>query len=162
MSFREKHLWISLIASTGVWGVYFWSVGTRVARGELRVDGFAGDVGGLFVICLIGVVVLEVVLTLLATATTRKVDRTSRDERELGAALKGSHVALMALTTLVMMLALMVYLAGLIGGNLVEGRAVHTTDVNAMVLLANVLVACLVLAEAIRAGVTLALLRGLR
>lgn len=162
MSFREKHLWISVIGAVGVWGFYFWSVGTRVARGELREDGFAGDVGGLFLICLVGVVVLEVVLTLIATATTRKVDKTSRDEREISAALKGSHVALMALTALVMTMALLVYLGGLVGGNLVEGRAVYTTDVNAMVLLANVLVACLVLAETIRAGVTLALLKGLR
>jgi hypothetical protein len=68
----------------------------------------------------------------------------------------------MALTALVMTMALLVYLGGLVGGNLVEARSVYTTDVNAMVLLANVLVACLVLAETIRAGVTLVLLRGLR
>ncbi|MBB5744654.1 hypothetical protein [Brevundimonas variabilis] len=162
MSFREKHLWISIIGAVGVWGFYFWSVGTRVARGELRADDFAGDIGGLFFLCLVGVVVLEIVLTLIATATTSKVDKTSRDEREIGAALKGSHVALMTLTALIMVLALLVYLGGLVGGNLVEGRAGYTTDVNAMVLLANVLVACLVLAETIRAGVTLALLKGLR
>ncbi|PZO02927.1 MAG: hypothetical protein DCF28_08030 [Alphaproteobacteria bacterium] len=162
MSFREKHLWISIIGAVGVWGFYFWSVGTRVARGELTADGFAGDVGGLFFICLVGVVVLEIVLTFIAIATTSKVDKTSRDEREISAALKGSHVALMSLITLIITLALLVYLGGLVGGNLVEGRSAYTTDVNAMVLLANALVACLVLAEAIRAGVTLVLLRGLR
>lgn len=59
-------------------------------------------------------------------------------------------------------LAVLVYFAGLIGGNLVEGRRAYTTDVNAMVLLANVLIACVVIAEALRAGVTLGMLRGLR
>ena len=162
MSFREKHLWISLIAAVGVWGFYFWSVGARVAAGDLTTDAFAGDVGGLFAVCLIVVVVLEVALTVLATVTTSKTDKTTRDEHEVAAALKGSHVALMALTALVMILAIAVYFAGLIGGNLVEGRNAYTTDVNAMVLLANILVACLVLTETIRAGVTLVLLRGLR
>lgn len=162
MSFRQKHLWISLIGAFGVWGFYFWSVGARVWRGGLTQDDFAGDVGGLFALCLVGMVGLEVVLTLLATATTSKVDKTGRDEREIGAALKGSHVALMAVIAMIGSLAVIVYFLGLIGGNLVEGRAAYTTDVNAMVLLANVLVASLVVAEAVRAGVTLALLRGLR
>lgn len=162
MSFREKHLWISLIASVGVWGFYFWSVGARVAAGGLTSEGFAGDVGGLFALCLVGVVLLEVVLTLVATATTSRAEKTGRDEREIHAALKGSHVALMALTALVMMLAIAVYFAGLVGGALVEWRAAHTTDVNAMVLLANGLVACLVLSEMVRAAVTLMLLKGLR
>lgn len=162
MSFREKHLWISIVGALAVWGVYFWSVGARVWAGGLTVDAFAGDVGGLFAVCLIIVVLLEVALTLLATATTARSDKTSRDEREIAAALRGSHVALMALASLIALLAVVVYFAGLVGGNLVEGRGAYTTDVNAMVLLANVLVACLVLTETIRAGVTLILLRGLR
>lgn len=162
MSFREKHLWISLIAAVCVWGWYFWHLGSQVAAGSLTRADFAGHMGGVFAVCLVGVAVLEVVLTLIATATTSKIDKTNRDEREIAAALKGSHVALMAMIALVMSLAVAVYFAGLIGGNLVEGRSAYTTDVNAMVLLANVLVACVVIAESIRAGVTLALLKGLR
>ncbi len=36
MSFREKHLWISIVASVGVWGWYFWIVGSAVAAGARR------------------------------------------------------------------------------------------------------------------------------
>lgn len=162
MSFREKHLWISLIAAFGVWGAYFWHLGAQVANGALTRTDFAAHMGGVFALCLIGVVLLEIVLTFIAQATTSRIDKTRRDEREIAAALKGSHVALMALIALVVSLAVLVYFAGLIGGNLVEGRGAYTTDVNAMVLLANVLIACVVIAEALRAGVTLGLLRGLR
>lgn len=161
MSFREKHLWISLVAGLGVWGVYFWHLGQQVAAGRLEGEGLAVHMGWVFVLCLVAVVLLEGVLTFLASATTRKIDKTDREEREIQAALKASHVALMVLIGLVMSLALLVCLGGLIGGDLVEARR-GVTDVNAMVLLANALVACLVVAEAVRAGVTLGLLRALR
>ena len=162
MSFREKHLWISVIATLGVWGFYFWSLGAWIADGALTRPGLAGQAGGLFALCVIVVAVLEVVLTFVAQATTSKIDKTTRDEREITAALRASHVSLMVLIALVFCLAIAVYFAGLIGGNLVEGRTAYTTDVNAMVLLANVLVACVVVSETIRSGLTLALLRGLR
>jgi len=52
-----------------------------------------------------------------------------------------------------------VYFVGLIGGNLLVGWQTLVTDVNAMIVLANVLIACAILAEMARAAVTLALLR---
>ncbi len=162
MSFREKHLWISIVATIGVWGFYFWSLVQSVMAGRLTDERFTADISVLFMACLVVVVLVEVILTFIATATTPKIERKTRDERELLAALKGSHVALMALITLMFSVAMAAYFAGVVDDNVIGGRAGFSTDGNAMILLANVLVACLVLSEMVRAGVTLALLRGLR
>lgn len=162
MSFREKHLWISIIAALGVWGFYFWHLFTRVADGGLTDSGFAPAVSGLFVGSLVLVVVIEVVLSLLATASTPRAERNTRDERELLASLKASHVALMFLLGLVSTVAMAVYFTGWIGGEGLARIRTTATDVNIVILLANILVASGVLTEIVRAGLTLALLRKLR
>ena len=162
MSFREKHLWISIVASVGVWGWYFWFLIRHVMAGRLVNDHFTGDVSLAFMGCLVLVALIEVVLTFIATATTPKDERKTRDEREIVAALKASHIALMALIALVFCAAMAAYFAGLFDDNFVGGSAVYSVDGNLVVLFANVLLACIVIAEVIRAGVTLMLLRGLR
>ena len=162
MSFREKHLWISIVASVGVWGWYFWFLIRHVMDGRLVNDHFTSDVSLAFMGCLVLVVVIEAVLTIIATLTTPKHEQKTRDEREIHAALKASHVALMALIALVFCVSMAAYFAGLIDDNLVGGAAVFRVDGNLMVLVANVLLACVVIAEVIRAAVTLALLRALR
>ena len=162
MSFREKHLWISIVASVGVWGWYFWFLIRHVMDGRLVNDHFTGDVSLAFMGCLVLVVAIEAVLTIIATLTTPKHEQKTRDEREIHAALKASHVALMALIGLVFCVSMGAYFAGLIDDNLVSGAAVFRVDGNLMVLVANILLACLVIAELIRAGVTLMLLRALR
>ena len=162
MSFREKHLWISIVASLGVWGWYFWFLIRHVMDGRLVNDHFTSDVSLAFMGCLVLVVVIEAVLTIIATLTTPKHEQKTRDEREIHAALKASHVALMALIGLVFCVSMGAYFAGLVDDNLVGGAAVFRVDGNLMVLVANILLACLVIAELIRAGVTLMLLRALR
>jgi len=162
MSFREKHLWISIVASVGVWGWYFWFLIRHVMDGRLVNDHFTGDVSLAFMGCLVLVVAIEAVLTIIATLTTPKHEQKTRDEREIHAALKASHVALMALIGLVFCVSMGAYFSGLIDDNLVGGAAVFRVDGNLMVLVANILLACLVIAELIRAGVTLMLLRALR
>ena len=162
MSFREKHLWISIVASVGVWGWYFWFLIRHVMDGRLVNDHFTGDVSLAFMGCLVLVVAIEAMLTIIATLTTPKHEQKTRDEREIHAALKASHVALMALIGLVFCVSMGAYFAGLIDDNLVGGAAVFRVDGNLMVLVANILLACLVIAELIRAGVTLMLLRALR
>ena len=162
MSFREKHLWISIVASVGVWGWYFWFLIRHVMDGRLVNDHFTGDVSLAFMGCLVLVVAIEAVLTIIATLTTPKHEQKTRDEREIHAALKASHVALMALIGLVFSVSMGAYFAGLVDDNLVGGAAVFRVDGNLMVLVANILLACLVIAELIRAGVTLMLLRALR
>jgi len=158
MTFREKHLWITVVTTVGIWGFYFWSLIARILEADLRNDRLAISLSALFVICLLTVVLVEVVLTLIATATTRKAERQARDEREILAALKASHVALMGLIAMVFCIATGSYFAGLIGTNLIAPWQDHISDINIAVILANVLLACLVITELVRAGLTLGFL----
>jgi len=162
MSFREKHLWISIVSSVAVWGWYFWFLIRHLTGGWRTDDQFTGTLSLAFLGCLVVVVLIEVVLTFIAMATTPKAERRTKDEREIHAALKASHVALMALIALIFCAAAAAWLAGVVDDNMVGGRAVFSVNGNLMVALANVLLACLVLTELVRAGVTLMLLRGLR
>ena len=152
MSFREKHLWISLFATVAVWSIYFRELIDRVLHGGMADPRFAvvmgvGFAGAVFVVALI-----EVVLTLLATVTTARVDRETRDEREMLAAYKASHVSLMLLISLVIGLGVAAWFNGLFRHALLNGPG-------AMVVLANLLVACVVLSELTRFAFTLYLLR---
>ncbi len=160
MSFREKHLWISIFSAVIVWAVYFRELIDRVLNGGLMDERFAGAMGIAFAGAVFIVAVIEVALTLIATLTTPKAERGTRDEREVHAALKASHVSLMLLLGLVVTLAGAAYLAGL--ASPAFGTHIAVTGMNAFVLLANVLIACVIVAELVRAGLTLALLRGLR
>lgn len=158
MTFRQKHLWITVVTTVGIWGFYFWSIGARILEADLRNDRLAISLSTLFIICLVAVVLVEIVLTLIATLTTRKVERQARDEREILAALKASHVALMVLIAMVFCIAAGAYFAGLIGTNLTTPWQDRISDINVAVILANILLACLVVAELVRAGLTLGFL----
>lgn len=152
MSFREKHLWISVFATVVVWSIYFRELVDRVVSGGMDDPRFAlimglGFAGAVFVVALI-----EVTLTVLATLTTAKVDRETRDEREMLAAFKASHVSMSLLIVLVISLASAAWISALTREALFTGPA-------AMVVLANLLVACVVLSELTRFGFTLYLLR---
>jgi uncharacterized membrane protein YidH (DUF202 family) len=162
MSFREKHLWISIVATIGVWGFYYWRLIERVMDGALGRSGLTGEMGGLFAVCLIVIVVLEIVLTAIATWTTRKAEREAKDEREILAALKASHVALMVLIALVVTLSGAAWFASWLQPAFGADRGFDITQRNAWVVVANILLASVIVAEMIRAGLTLALLRRLR
>ena len=160
MSFREKHLWITVFSTVIVWAVYFRELIDRVLNGGLMDDRFAVAMGIAFAGALFVVAVVEVALTVIATLTTPKAERGTRDEREIHAALKASHVSLMLLIVLVVTLSGTAYFMGLTSPAF--GTHVAMTGMNAFVLLANVLIACVIVSELVRAGLTLVLLRGLR
>ena len=162
MSFREKHLWISIFSAVIVWAIYFRELIDRVLKGGLEDDRFVGAMGIAFAGAVFVVAVIEVALTLIATWTTPKSERETRDEREILASLKASHVALMALIALIFCVSCAAYFAGLLDDNFVGGAAAFSITGEMKVLLANVLLACLIVAELVRAGVTLVLLRALR
>ena len=162
MSFREKHLWISIVSTLAVWGYYYWRLFEQAAGGALGEPGFAEAMGGLFAGCLVVSVAVEIVLTLFATWTTRKAEREARDERETLASLKASHVALMTLIFLVVTQSGAAWLAGWAHPAFGAEPGFDITRSNAWVLLANTLLFSVIVAEMIRAGLTLALLRRLR
>ena len=159
MTFREKHLWISIISTVLVWGFYYVRMFQGIAAGALESETFAGMMGGLFVGCLVVTVVIEVVLTIIATATTSKAEREARDERETLAALKASHVSLMLLITLVVSLSIVAYFAGLVEPAMGARSGFAITSANALVLMANLLMGVVIVSEMVRHIFTLALLR---
>lgn len=71
MSFREKSAWISLLSTSAIYALYFWSV---VRRGMPGDGGLLGTV--------IALVVLQTALTIVVAAFSPKEAKAPRDERE--------------------------------------------------------------------------------
>ncbi|WP_312147043.1 hypothetical protein [Brevundimonas sp.] len=159
MTFREKHLWVAIIAGLAVWGAYGWKFTERVLAGGLRQGDFAADMGGLFVLGLIAVVVLEMGLTALARLTTSRDERRARDEREGLATLQASHVSLMLLIGLLVTVAAVAYGVGLWGAAHPERLARWMIPGNGLVLVANAVLGCIMLSELARWALSLALLK---
>lgn len=147
MSHRRTHLWISLIAGILAWGGYFMHFAQAVR---------AGDMGGLvfwFVGALAVVLLAETVVAgAVAWLFRRRRARTLDDGPTLNAALKAGHVALMVLIGMMLAAAAVLVIGAGAGVDLglAGGRG--------QVVLANGLLAMVVIAELVRAGLTLALM----
>jgi hypothetical protein len=76
MSFREKSAWITLVTVLACFGVYFASV-VSGGVGPRGVDRFH-----LLLLCVAGLVLLQVVLHATALRLSGKDERAPRDERE--------------------------------------------------------------------------------
>lgn len=158
MTFREKHLWISIVSTILVWGYYFVRLIGGVIDGALTDPRFGWMLGAFFIGCLITVAVIEIVLNIIASLTTRKAEREARDERETLASLKASHVSLMALIAIVFCLSIGAYFLGL-GEGQANRLEVAMADGVGLILVANILMAAVIVSELIRYVFTLALLR---
>lgn len=146
MSHRRTHLWISLIAGVVAWGGYFMHF-VRALR--------AGDMGGLvfwFVGALAVVLVAETVVAGAVAWLFRRRARTLDDGPTLNAALKAGHVALMALVGMMLASAAVLVVSASVGVDL------GLESVRGQVVMANGLLAMVVIAELLRAGLTLALM----
>ncbi|MEJ6789113.1 hypothetical protein BrevBR_06135 [Brevundimonas sp. BR2-1] len=146
MSHRRTHLWISLIVGLAVWGAYFGHFLQQMRR---------GDTGGLalwFLGALAVIVVVETVATGLIAWLFRRRARELDDGPTLQAALKASHVALMLLIVMALTAAAVLAFASLFGWSLDLSAA------RGQVVAANALLAMVVIAELLRAALTLALI----
>lgn len=146
MTHRKTHLWISLVAGVLAWGAYFIHFVQSVR---------AGDLGGLvfwFIGALAVVLVAETVVAGAVAWLLRKRARTLDEGPTLNAALKAGHVALMVLVGMLLLAAgVMAFAAGL-------GVDLGLAGPRGQVMLANGLLAMVVIAELTRAGLTLALM----
>ena len=143
---RKIHLWISLVVGVLVWGAYF----LHFAQG-LR----SGDLGGLiwwFLAALIVAVVAEGAATGLIARLLRRRTRALDDGPTLQAALKAGHVALMLLVGLILLSALVLALSSVFGWTL------DLSGARGQVIAANLLLGMVVVAELVRAALTLALM----
>lgn len=145
MSHRRAHLWISLVVGLAVWGAYFGHFLQQMRRGE--TGGLA-----LWFLGALGVIILaETVATSLIAWLFRRRARALDEGPTLQAALKASHVALMLLIVLALTAAAVLALASLFGWSL------DLSGARGQVIAANALLAMVVAAELLRAGLTLAL-----
>ncbi len=146
MTYRRTHLWISLIVGLAVWGAYFVHFLQQMRRGE------TGGLALWFLGALAVIVLAETVATGLIAWLVRRRTRTLDEGPTLQAALKASHVALMLLIGLVLTAAGGLALASLFGWSF------DLSEARGQVIAANALLAMVVAAELLRAGLTLALM----
>jgi hypothetical protein len=143
---RKTHLWISLIVGVLVWGAYFAHLIASL-RGETT--------GGLvwwFLGALAVTIVAETVATGLIGWLFRRRARMLDEGPTLQAALKASHVALMLLVLMALVAAAVLALASQFGWSL------DLSGARGQVIAANILLAMVVIAELLRAALTLALM----
>lgn len=159
MSLVEKHRLIEIITTVAVWGLYFLHFARRLAEGAMAEPGFIVEMGCLFVLGLLAVVVMEVILTVIARRTTSEAELEARDEREALAGMRASRTSQGVLVAVLLALAGGAYLLGLGDQSSAGGLPFDATGANLLMLGANVLLACAILAELTRFGVHLMLLR---
>lgn len=143
---RKTHLWISLIVGVLVWGAYFAHF-IQSLRSET-----AGGLVWWFLGALVVTVLAETVATGLIGWLFRRRNRTLAEGPTLQAALKAGHVALMLLILMVLVAAAVLALASQFGWSL------DLSGARGQVIAANLLLAMVVVAELLRAALTLALL----
>ncbi|WP_332659114.1 hypothetical protein [Brevundimonas sp.] len=146
MSHRRTHLWISLVVGLAVWGAYFVHFLQLIRRGE------TGGLALWFLGALAVTVIAETVATGLIAWLFRRRSRELDEGPTLQAALKASHVALMLLIAMALAAA-----AGLAFASLF-GWSFDLSGAKGQVIAANVLLAMVVMAELLRAALTLALI----
>ena len=145
MTHRRTHLWISLVVGLAVWGAYFAHFLQQMRRGE------TGGLALWFLGALAVIVLAETVATSLIAWLFRRRARPLDEGPTLQAALKASHVALMLLILLALTAAAVLALASLFGWTL------NLSGPRGQVVAANALLAMVVVAELLRAALTLVL-----
>ena len=130
MSFREKIAWITIVAHGVVFGGYFW------ALWQSWGDSYAGGLSlGLMIGAVVTLIILTVALTIAVSILSPKAAQAPADERERIIALKSERIGSFVLS---------VGVVSLIGALLAGWNAI---------LVANLLLACMVIAEMLKAGV---------
>ena len=129
MSFREKTAWVSLLATGGVWGVYFWMLWPDLQDRSLQAGSVGLFIGGVVVLTIIQIIVAIA----LALAAGKAADA-PMDERERLIDLKGAGAGFYALNAACLCASAL----WLIGAS--------------PLVMANAILAAMVLGEVIRSG----------
>lgn len=92
MPFREKSAWISLLATTGVWGTYFW-----ILWPDLQDRSLSPSAVGLFIGGVVVLTIVQIILAIALAVTSGKAANAPMDEREQLIDLKGARAGFYAL-----------------------------------------------------------------
>ena len=124
MSFREKSAWITLVTVLVCFGAYFGAIAT----GLVSARGL--DTLHLLLTCVVGLVLLQVALTVIAAVTTPKDGRAPRDERETLIQLRSQSLGYSVLVLLVLAL----FIPGHLGHTVIDMMNFALLDVVLAVL----------------------------
>lgn len=147
MSFREKLLWVSMVAVTAIWGSYLFDVGWLLARGT--VD--AGQAYGGFiksVILVVGVQIMATIILAISAPADANAPMDARD-REFAATAAVPAYNVLSLLIVAIMLATPTIVAA--APRWLTGDA---ATINA-VIIGNALLLALVLAHLVDCGAQL-------
>lgn len=117
MSYREKSAWISLVTTLVIWGGFFVALFRGLLAGQTGLMSFAG----LFVGCIILIVVVQVVLAILIALQSPSEAEAGPDERERRIDDEAGRRAYWVLSSLALTLVLCLPLALLLWPDLLLG-----------------------------------------
>lgn len=171
MSFREKSLWVQMLAALGVWGLYFWHLKTQLPN--MNLPGFAERTLAAFGASIVLLVVVALVLTLLSRIGSTKAEREIRDEREQLADLRAFKWAYVLVVCLLLWVGYETYSVGSRLAVLFDRQpndgGVSWSFLPALqwvpstfIVAANHVLLCLVVAELFRRALNIILIRRLR
>lgn len=92
MSFREKGVWISMLANLAIYGWYFIQLAMALARGEADGAHFFGLLAVSVMLVVLVTVVLTIVLTVIVAVRAPQELRRQEDEREKLIGLKAARL----------------------------------------------------------------------
>ena len=172
MSFREKSLWVQLVATVGVWAFYFYSLRERLG-GTFNRSSYADRSLSLFIAGVVLLIVVAIVLALLARIGSTAAERRVRDERETLAGLRAFKWAYVFGALLLVWVGWQAWSTGdqlstlfdaqpSDGGVRMSFLPVMQWVPNSFVAAANHLLFCAVLTEVFRYALNIVLIRRLR
>lgn len=144
MAFREKMLWASLVATLGIWGLYFLRFVRGIQAGHFDQGAATGD----FIRTVVLIVAVHIVIAITLAVLSGKEASAPADDRERGFAVAAYRPAYIVLASGVVMLMIAAPVLLRIAS---EWRPFPPPDL-APVLLGNALLAVLVLAEIVHDG----------
>ena len=145
MSFREKMLWVSMVAVAAVWGSYLFDVGRLMAHGKVSVDQAYGG----FIRSVVLVVIVQVVAAIVLAIWSPKDADAPADVRDKAIAASAAMPAYTLLSLLVVVIMLTTPAIIGLAPQLLSGDA---ATVNAIVM-GNALLLALVLAHLVDCAV---------
>ncbi len=92
MPFREKTAWVSLLATGGVWGVYFWMLWPDLQDRSLQASSVGLFIGGVIILTIV-----QVIVAIVLALSSGKAADAPMDERERLIDLKGARAGFYAL-----------------------------------------------------------------
>ena len=143
MSYREKSAWVSLVSTLVIWGGYFVALFRGLLTGQAGLMSFAG----LFVGCIVLIVVVQVVLAILIALQSPSDAEAAPDERERRIDDQACRRAYWVLSSLVLTLLLCLPIALVRWPALIQGPPAQ-----GLMLVAAGLILAITLAEVVRSA----------